>query len=613
MYRGKLLVLLLVLCIAMPGCSESGTSERIGPRRVEVGPAGNGLYETPTAKLPPPSEAVLRWAKIIAPHTKVTKWEVKNGSYRLNAEVGQEEYQFDVTPEGKLLELEYENDATDIEEEPDELVLRGTKKSIAISKVPEALLETLAKAVPGVKPSQSWTAETIAGSRYVIVIDEMVFYARPDGQIQAAGLISEGALEEIDAPSLRKVFSAADDTSPERIFLTLTAQPATSQAVSWRARPTSNMAQAQVIPAPGGPIKDKTPTTVKAIVERIIYQGGQTMFFAVAEFKGLQPSTLYAYRVGDGKTWSEWNHFRTADAKAAPFRFIYIGDQQNDIKSQWSRVIREAVLKAPDARFIAQAGDLVSDPFDDQMWYEWYDGAGWIYRVIPSLPTPGNHDVGDDGADKVWRPQFILPLNGPVGQEELSYFVDYQGVRLMCLNGNAFDNEAQLEWLEKVLADNPCAWTIVLTHQPLYSTGKERDSSNRRNLLMPIFDKYGVDLVLQGHDHSYGRTPKICAGQIVKPEEPGIIYVVSVSGPKMYTLKRENRPLMARMAANLQLFQVVSVNDVSLNYDAYTADSKLFDSFELEKTGPKATKLIDRAPKDENPREEDFFIKSERQ
>ncbi len=409
---------------------------------------------------------------------------------------------------------------------------------------------------------------------------------------------------------LGKVFSATDDTAPERIFLTLTAQPATSQAVSWRARPTSNTLQAQIVAAPGGPIKEKDAATVKATVERVVYDTGQTMLHAGAEFQGLQPSTRYAYRVGDGKTWSEWNHFRTADDRPAPFRFLYIGDQQNDIKSQWSRVIREALLKAPDARFIVNAGDVVTDPLDDRLWYEWYDGAGWIYRTVPSLLTPGNHDVGNEAAHKTWRPQFLLPRNGPAGQEELSYYVDYQGVRLISLNGNAYDDKIQLAWLEKVLSDNRCAWIVVITHQPLYSSGKDRDSGKRRKVLMPLYDKYGVDLVLQGHDHSYGRTPKIRAGQIVKPEEPGVVYANSVSGPKMYELNRADRPFMARLAGNLQLFQVVTVGGNTLSYEAYTADGRLFDSFEIRKTGPQAARLIDRAPKDEHPREEDFFDES---
>ncbi|UCE47676.1 MAG: metallophosphoesterase, partial [Phycisphaerales bacterium] len=107
---------------------------------------------------------------------------------------------FGVAPDGELLGLEYENDATDVDEEPDELVFRGTKKSIAVSDVPKAALKTLGEAVPGARPAKAWTADTIAGPRYVILIGKMAFYARPDGQIQAGGRLKDGALDEIDPP-----------------------------------------------------------------------------------------------------------------------------------------------------------------------------------------------------------------------------------------------------------------------------------------------------------------------------------------------------------------------------------------------------------------------------
>lgn len=201
MLKRRSIVLLLALCMALPAFSGRGIPERIGPWRVEVGPPGNEFYEVPAQKLPPPSEAVLRWAKIIAPQAKVTQWEVENGGYRLHAEVGTEQYQFDVAPDGTLLELQYENDAAGVQEEPGGLILRGAKKNMGVSEMPRAVVETLARAVPGSKPSRTWMAETIVGLRYVIVIDQTAFYARPDGQIQAAGLISKGALDEIDAPS----------------------------------------------------------------------------------------------------------------------------------------------------------------------------------------------------------------------------------------------------------------------------------------------------------------------------------------------------------------------------------------------------------------------------
>ncbi len=199
MFKGKLLVLLLVLCVALPGCSGSSIQGRIGQWRVEVGPPGNEFYEAeqPIAQIPP-SEAVMRWAKILTPGAKIKEWELKSKGYEIETERGDDEYEFTVTPEGKLLKLKYENDATDVKEEPNELVLRGTKKSIALSAVPKATLKTLAKAMPDAKPSKVWSADTIVGPRYVIQVGKMAFYARPEGQIQAGDLVSKGALDEID-------------------------------------------------------------------------------------------------------------------------------------------------------------------------------------------------------------------------------------------------------------------------------------------------------------------------------------------------------------------------------------------------------------------------------
>jgi len=177
MFKEKLLVLLLTLCVALPGCSGSGASERIGQWRVEVGPPGNEFYEWPEEG-PPPSEAVLRWVRIFAPHAKVTEWELESEGYQIDSETGDEEYKFYVTPEGKLLGFKYENNATGVEEQADELVLRGTKKSIAISAVPNAALETLARAMPDAKPSKAWTADTLVGPRYVILLGKLAFYAR---------------------------------------------------------------------------------------------------------------------------------------------------------------------------------------------------------------------------------------------------------------------------------------------------------------------------------------------------------------------------------------------------------------------------------------------------
>jgi hypothetical protein len=101
---------------------------------------------------------------------------------------------------------------------------------------------------------------------------------------------------------------------------------------------------------------------------------------------------------------------------------------------------------------------------------------------------------------------------------------------------------------------------------------------------------------LQGHDHAYGRgtVSNIPTGKRVSDANSGTVYVVSVSGPKMYDLSDD--PWMQRKARNTQLFQVISIQGDKLQYEAYTAHGELYDAFDLIKSGKKPNKLVNRIP-----------------
>ena len=103
------------------------------------------------------------------------------------------------------------------------------------------------------------------------------------------------------------------------------------------------------------------------------------------------------------------------------------------------------------------------------------------------------------------------------------------------------------------------------------------------NLFAPIFDKYSVDLVLQGHDHSYSRTHKINSGLKVKKNEKGTIYITSVCGPKAYPAKSNYMELMAKAESGRQLFQVITIEQDHLLYEAFDLSGTVFDSFKLTK------------------------------
>ncbi|MCA9064240.1 MAG: metallophosphoesterase family protein [Planctomycetaceae bacterium] len=386
---------------------------------------------------------------------------------------------------------------------------------------------------------------------------------------------------------------------PDRVCLCMTATPATSMAVTWRTDVTVTDAVAQIAVADHGPGFANTAVTVSARSSTFESNLNESLRHEVT-FSSLLPATKYAYRVGDGANWSEWNHFTTAAESPAPFQVLYVGDAQNDIEQFWSRVVREAFAESPRAAFFIHAGDLVNTGGHDGHWGEWFSAGGFVQRMIPGMPVPGNHEyIKETEADDSpriltpqWRATFAMPENGLPDLPETNYWFDYQGVRLIALNSNTKTAE-QAAWLRRILADNPQRWTVATFHHPLFSTRKGRDNKALREAWLPVFDEYGVDLVLQGHDHTYARTGLVSADD-TKPDadvaaigsrvqtKPGAVFVVSVSGPKMYPL--EPVPLNNRTAEDTQLFQVIEFSEQAIHYRALTATGTLYDEFELTKT-----------------------------
>jgi hypothetical protein len=193
-----------------------------------------------------------------------------------------------------------------------------------------------------------------------------------------------------------------------------------------------------------------------------------------------------------------------------------------------------------------------------------------------------------------WRPQFALPTHGPQGIEETCYTFVYQNARFVVLNSNMRLQE-QAEWLDKTLAANTSRWVVCSFHHPIFSTAKDRDNAQLRALWKPILDKYNVDLVLQGHDHTYGRTGletphvetvgNVPIGVTHQDKHIGTVYVVSVSGPKMYNI--DQKPFMVRVAEDTQLYQLIHIDRDKLRYESRTANGELYDAFELSKVDGK--------------------------
>ncbi len=485
---------------------------------------------------------------------------------------------------------------------------------------------------------------------------------------------------------------------PERITLTWSGDPATTQSVTWRTDTSVKHAVAEFAVANDAG-RDLQPVSVDAETTYFESDINEAHYHTV-KFQHLTPDTLYTYRVGDGVNWSEYFHFRTASDQSVPFSFIYFGDAQNEIKTHWSRVVRESLRRSPYAAFTLHAGDLVSSSYKDYYWGEWHGAASWINGTIPVFASPGNHDyrrinqgpknerlwntkggdpvkvdilekewendsgeaftkltatdatgnsayivVNDDdkivevsdgvvsmtgfsidgllGSDfekdplddrlqirgtpavcSVWRPQFDFPVQEgvPQGLEETCFYMDYQGARFISLDSNQ-KQEEQVAWLRNLLKNNPQRWTIITFHHPMFSPAKERDNKYLRELWKPVFDEFKVDLVLTGHDHTYSRTGVMNAidaknvpegYQQAYDPEIGTVYVVSVSGPKMYDISKGS--FAVRTAQDTQLYQVIDVSWNELVLKAYTVTGTLYDVFTLKKRAGQPNKLIEALP-----------------
>ncbi|UED84061.1 purple acid phosphatase family protein [Streptomyces profundus] len=376
----------------------------------------------------------------------------------------------------------------------------------------------------------------------------------------------------------------------DRIVLSPTATPATSAIVTWRTATAAASPGVELQPADGGPVTTVTATPTG--------QAGGGHYHR-ADLDALTPDTAYRYRIGDGTEWSDWIDFRTAGAAGDPFTFLYLGDIQNDITEGAAPLVRAAQADASDAELTVHAGDLINNADADDEWAEWFAAVDVAHTsTTHQIATPGNHEYDGWNLSDHWTRQFPGAGNGPDDDDldGTAWYTDYQGVRFVSLNSNYtnapwFDVvdwlEDQETWLDGVLADNPNRWTVVTFHQPVISNSEGRTGALVRAAWLDVLEDHDVDLVLQGHDHSYGRG-NLTANRTDDPAvTTGPVYVVSVAGPKMYTPSTTDWRLagaeVRTQLGDTQTYQVVDVTADTLTYRAKTQDGTVVDAFTVHR------------------------------
>ena len=261
---------------------------------------------------------------------------------------------------------------------------------------------------------------------------------------------------------------------------------------------------------------------------------------------GLTPDTKYIYRINQGdNTYSEVYSFTTAKGNSNKTDFLFLTDihystyKYNHLDGELigaeisEKVIAKAMEMNPEIGFIVQAGDMIDQGGDAAGWGEYFTHAKSIH-TLPWVGVPGNHEYYYKNTDHIDNKFFVaysgLTRNGPSTHIGSSCWIKYNDILFLLIDNN-LDSLPQYEWVEEVLDTVEHKWCIAVMHNPI-----ERDDSYRDKYLLNIFEKYAVDMVLQGHFHADHITYDYYQGQSVGSElksSLGVTYYTGfVSGVK---------------------------------------------------------------------------------
>lgn len=257
----------------------------------------------------------------------------------------------------------------------------------------------------------------------------------------------------------------------------------------------------------------------------------------IVELKGLRPYTKYYYGVGSSAATLEKD---TADyfftlpepGKAGNYYIGVYGDCGNNSTNQ--RSVRAAFNSYVGGTYVNAWLALGDNAYTDGTDEEYQTGFFSLYRnrfrQTPVFPVPGNHEYANDSIKQrthkiPYYDVFTLPVNGEAGGQPSGnpayYSYDLGNIHFITLDSYGVDSadyrlydtvSRQVQWLKRDLESNKNRdWTVVYFHHPPYTLGSHNSDTENpliqlRQKLLPILERYGVDLVLCGHSHVYERS-----------------------------------------------------------------------------------------------------------
>jgi 3',5'-cyclic AMP phosphodiesterase CpdA len=213
-----------------------------------------------------------------------------------------------------------------------------------------------------------------------------------------------------------------------------------------------------------------------------------------------------------------------------------------------------------------------------------------VAQAMPMLAVTGNHDYRKGVIQRLER-RFSLTfsyfLDSMIGDNQV-YPLSYGPAQLFLLDSNRELPYllTQRDWLKTQLQQSQARWKIVVLHHPLFSIRSASRNLIQRWVFNSLLEDYGVDLVLQAHEHNYARMTAHEDGMATTP-----VYTVSHCSPKNYDLYQNER--YDRFGTESRYYQTIDLSGDTLTMATYEAyHHTLYDSLQVVKGNAQVQRVV---------------------
>lgn len=356
---------------------------------------------------------------------------------------------------------------------------------------------------------------------------------------------------------------------PTHILLTM-GNDASSRFVTWQCDSVVREAHIEYYRLDSLTAHHDTLLDVEAIGETFRSQGGISAFYR-AELPCLATGH-YFYRIcHKGLPPTEWYSFVVNDMTDSVFSFIYIGDIQDSIGGITGQMTQQIVARHPESEFFVLGGDLIHRPHE-VYWDEAFAGIEAFATSHTTLAVTGNHEYIKglfQKSEQRFPLHFAYFLDNYHREGSCYYSIRYDNAELYFIDSNS-DLPAlikQRNQLKEALSQSTAQWKIAVMHHPPYSIRRKSNNLHQRRLFAPLFEQYGVQLVMAGHEHGYAR---------IHPNNNLPIYTISHCSPKEY--RHKNRDIAVCYGNGNRYYQHIAIDGDTLQATTFTTDGDCYDT-----------------------------------